>query len=492
MGITLVSSMNLIMPHFIRLSSLCLVSMILFAILIIQTPACITNKFPHFALQYDHDAFAKPIASKYPEVALLSSKGPTILDPNLKTQVVFKGLGYPTSMAFLGPNDILVTEKDEGTVRRIVNGTELKQPLLNVSVATYGHRGMLGIAIGPHPFPAAHRNPNSHHNKTTTTIAYVFLYYTQAQIHTSDDVTEGKQPLGNRLYRYELIGNKLVNPRLLLDLPATPGAIGDGGKVIIGPDKNVYVTIGDVGINGHNTKAQNIQNGSEPDGTSGILRVNQDGQPVLPSILGDKFPLNLYYSYGMWNSFGLAFDPTTGILWDTQIGLPFGDEINLVFPGFNSGYNKIDGIWLRGYNTYQTEKQHVAPLHPNDLVDFGRKGKYHLPQFTWFRKVVPTGITFLNSNKIGILYENDMFVADAKNGNIYHFKLNPQRTGLLLPSGPLADGVANSSDSLDQILFGKGFGAITDLKASSYDGYLYVLTFDQKQGTIYRIVPVNK
>ena len=53
-------------------------------------------------------------------------------------------------MAFLGPNDILVTEKDAGTVRRIVNGTELQQPLLDVSVATYGHRGMLGIAIAPH------------------------------------------------------------------------------------------------------------------------------------------------------------------------------------------------------------------------------------------------------------------------------------------------------------------------------------------------------
>ena len=76
--------------------------------------------------------------------------------------------------------------------------------------------------------------------------------------------------------------NWVVNPKLLLDLPATPGAIGNGGKVVIGPDSNIYVTIGDVGINGHNTKAQNIQNGTEPDGTSGILRVNQDGRPITP------------------------------------------------------------------------------------------------------------------------------------------------------------------------------------------------------------------
>src|SRR5712692_8078518 len=395
------------MPNWILLSP-SFVRIILIGILIL-TSISMTNKFP--SMQHDRSHIAKALTPKYPEVGLPSPKGRTIVDPNLKAEVVFRGLRYPTSMAFLGSNDILVTEKDAGTVRRVVNCTELQQPLLNVSVATYAHRGLLGIAVAPLTTAASSDN---HGNHNTTT--YVFLYYTQAPTRTGDDITEGKQPLGNRIYRYELTNNNLVNPKLLLDLPATPGAIGNGGKVIVGPDNNVYVTIGDVGINGHSTKAQNIQNGSEPDGTSGILRVNQDGQPVLPGILGNKYPLNLYYSYGMWNSFGLAFDPIKRVLWDTQIGLSFGDKINLVNPGLNSGYNKIDGIWLRGYNIDQTEKQHVAPLHPNDLVDFGGQGKYYTPQFTWFRKVVPTGITFLNSNKMGSLYKNDMFVADDLNG----------------------------------------------------------------------------
>ena len=439
--------------------------------------------------QHGHSNFAKALISKYSDVGVPSPKGPTILDSNLRVQVIFKGLKYPTSIDFLGPNDMLVTEKDAGTVRRVVNGAELQQPLLNVSVATYGHRGMLGIAVTPHPSSiTADRNPNGNHNDTTNT--YIFLYYTQAQTHTSDDITEGKQPLGNRIYRYELSDNKskLVNPKLLLDLPAFPGAIGNGGKIVIGHDNNVYVTIGNVGINGHNTQAQNIKNSREPDGTSGILRIDQGGKPINRGILGNQFPLNLYYSYGIWNSFGLAFDPMTGNLWDTQIGLPFGDEINLVNPGFNSGYNKIDGVWLRGYSIDQTEKHRIAPIHPNDLVDFAGKGKYRPPQFTWFRKVVPTGIAFLNSDSLGNSYRNNMFVGDAKNGNIYHFELNAQRTGLLLPPGPLADGIANTNDTLDQIVFGGGFGGITDIKVNPYDGYLYILAFD---GTIYRIVSAN-
>ena len=69
------------------------------------------------------------------------------VDPNLKADLVFQGLQNPTSMAFLGQNDILVLEKDQGTVQRIINGKMLAQPLLQVNVATDGERGMLGIAI---------------------------------------------------------------------------------------------------------------------------------------------------------------------------------------------------------------------------------------------------------------------------------------------------------------------------------------------------------
>ena len=97
----------------------------------------------------------------------------------------------------------------------------------------------------------------------------------------------------------------------------------------------MYITIGGVGIDGHKTEAQNVRNGGEPDGTSGILVITQEGNQVTQnSILGSKDPLNRYYAYGIWNSFGIDFDPSTGKLWDTENGVIFGDEINLVEPGF--------------------------------------------------------------------------------------------------------------------------------------------------------------
>jgi glucose/arabinose dehydrogenase len=75
---------------------------------------------------------------------------PAVNDPNLKVEKVFEGLRFPTKMAFLGPNDILVLEKDNGTVQRIVNGKMLPEPILDVNVANKFERGMLGIAVAKH------------------------------------------------------------------------------------------------------------------------------------------------------------------------------------------------------------------------------------------------------------------------------------------------------------------------------------------------------
>jgi glucose/arabinose dehydrogenase len=80
---------------------------------------------------------------------LTTSQGaPNIVkDPSLKVELVLDGLEFPTSMAFLGPDDILVLEKDKSTVQRIVNGKLLPEPILDVNVANKSERGMLGIAV---------------------------------------------------------------------------------------------------------------------------------------------------------------------------------------------------------------------------------------------------------------------------------------------------------------------------------------------------------
>jgi aldose sugar dehydrogenase len=425
---------------------------------------------------------------------------PTLTERLLKPELVFRGLEFPTNMAFLGPNDILVLEKNKGTVQRIVNGVKLEEPLLDVNVATLAERGMLGIAIA--------KNHSSINDTSSVPITHVFLYFTESSgRQDGDDSKNGTKPLGNRLYRYELVDNKLVNPKLILDLPANLNR-HNGGPILIGPDQNVYLAIGDIN---HTTKAQNYEDGHAPDGTGGILRITKDGEAVSNIVFGEEDPLNKYYAYGIRNSFGMDFDPVTGKLWDTENGLSYGDEINLVEPGFNSGWSRVQGIWQSNGSDWDSresdwrsgqKEEMLLNKAPDDLVDFNGKGEYSNPEFVWEISVAPTAIKFFNSSNYGKQYENDMFVGDFNNGNIYHFDLNENRTSLIL-NGDLADKVASSEEELDGVLFGQdlggitalntlyadeGFAGITDIEVGD-DGYLYVLTFHENQGAIFRIVP---
>ena len=411
------------------------------------------------------------------------AEGPKIIDPDLKAQLVFEGVGFFSNMAFLGPDDILVIDKNEGTVKRIVNETLTPPPMFDAKVATKSERGMDGIAISPKSVANEEDNNKQKPDKNrdtkynSTKDKYVFLYFTEAKTQDGDD-KNGTDPIGNRLYRYEIINDsQLGNAKLLLDLPAMPGPAHNGGSIVIGPDNNVYLLIGNVNEferKSYWTTTENEYYGKFPNGRSGILRIDQNGKPVNDEkVLGNTFPLNLYFAYGIRNGFGLDFDPQTGKLWDTENGPNFGDEINLVEPGFNSGWRKVQGIWEK-----QNESRSIGnvSMDPINLYDFNGKGNYSSPEFTWLNPVGVTGLRFLDSNKLGKQYENDMFVGDFHTGNLYHFDLNKKRTSLSL-DGPLKDKVASNNSDLEKVIFGTGFGGITDVEVGP-DGYIYVLALN--------------
>lgn len=384
---------------------------------------------------------------------------PKLFDSNLQISTVAEGLSTPTTMAFIGPGDILVLEKDTGMVKRIVNGKVLAKPALDINVANSIERCLCGIAASK--------------DSSTT---YVFLFYTEIDGKDGDDKA-GTQPIGNRVYRYELSGDSLINPLLLMDLPANPGPRHNGGDMLIGPDGNLYVTIGDVdgSFKGEatETKTQNYQDGVDPDGRGGILRITQDGQPT-EGILGDSIPLRIYYAYGIRNSFGMDFDPISGNLWNTENGPGNGDEINLVLPGFNSGWQQVQGM-----------ASMEDSFSESDLQDFEGKGHYSDPELVWVNTAGPTALKFLRSPELGASYENDMFVGDVHNGRIYHFDLTSDRKDLILPQALSSRIIEKpSSPGVSSIVFGEGFGGITDLEMGP-DGNLYVVSIGL--GSIFQI-----
>jgi aldose sugar dehydrogenase len=387
---------------------------------------------------------------------------PTLNDPNLQIETIVEGLSWPTSMAFIDNNNILVLEKEKGTVRLVSNGTLQETSVLEVDVNSRSERGLLGIAII---------------NNDT-----VFLYYTESS-------QDGDQ-LRNRVYKYQWNDEKglLVNPTLILDLPAFPGPNHDGGKLTIGPDNYLYGVIGDLNNMG---KLQNVVNGPDPDDTGVIFRVNpDDGSPAPDNPLinnnNELSSLNKYYAYGIRNSFGMTFDPVTNILWDTENGPSEYDEVNLVKPGFNSGWLQVMGPISK------------SGITEDELVNFPNS-KYADPVFSWLPSIGITDIEFLNSSKLGDKYANNIFVGDIgdlTNGYLYYFEVNEDRTGMKFDSNTrsssqtgLTDFVADNEQEMSAISLGTDFGGITDIETGP-DGFLYILTLDREsngEGKIYRI-----
>jgi len=306
-------------------------------------------------------------------------------------------------------------------------------------------------------------------NSTLHKPIYVFLYYTE--VGPKEGLGDPNSHVKNKLFRYELVDGRLMNPKLMLELPRGHGVLHNGGAMSIGKDKNVYLIVGDM-------LGKNQQDSELLTGTGGIFRMDQEGNPVKNEdgqyVLGNSDPANKYYAYGIRNGFGMDFDPITDKLWDTENGPVYGDEINLVEQGFNSGWSTIQGFW--------TEEAHdpgdiVLSPDPEDLANFGEKSEYSPPEFGSHPPIGFTALAFLDTPNYGKEYENDILVGDFHNGNLYRLKLNENRTGLQL-NGQLSDNIATDLSDLQEILLGWKFGGITDIEIGP-DGYIYVLSLFQ-------------
>jgi glucose/arabinose dehydrogenase len=418
---------------------------------------------------------------------------PVLNDSKLEVEQVTDGLAFPTSMEFIGNRgDMLILEKS-GNVIFFSNETRTKETVLNFTVNEAGERGLLGVSIASNNMSDSDTSMaasnettiRTRDNNATNTIGlsssssssnpeFVFFYLTEASKE------DRSQILGNRIYRFQWndTDNSLSNGTLILDLPAMQGPNHNGGKLLVDSEnRHLYAVIGDLNRNG---MLQNL-NGSLSDDTSVILRINLDGSPAqgnpfLNISRSDDSYANLskYYAYGIRNSFGLAIDPLTGTLWDTENGPTRNDEINIVRPGFNSGWEKVTGPIERSNMTAE-----------NDLVNILEPSSYTNPVFTWGRSVGVTDIEFYNSAKLGDNYTNNIFVGDFNNGNLYFFEVNENRSGLQFEHPRLADDLVASNDrQRAAVIFGTGFtGGITDIETGP-DGYLYILTYS---GKLYRI-----
>jgi aldose sugar dehydrogenase len=470
------------------------------------------------------------------------------------------GLNQPTSMVFMGPGDLLVLEKASGRVLHIVNGAVMGTAL-TLPVNSASERGLLGIALQP-DFASSHG---------------VYLYWTQSLSGTVSTDMADVPLLGNRVDRFvwNPVTQTLTPDRNIIRLHSFQADAGEpmrgnhnGGKILFGPDGKLYFQIGDQGRRG---QLQNLASGPfgpgkgddqfggpAPDDahlTGVIFRLNPDGAVpddnpfanvttqdmaqleqqagvTLSSTQLSNVVANIHkiYSYGRRNGFGLAFDPMTGLLWESENGDDAMDEMNQITAGSNGGWIQIIGPVNR-VNDYKSIESSFTPLQgnlpvagnlplsaidpttfipssqqvrwsPTLIADSPGQARdrlfvlpgahYEDPEFSWKWSVAPAAIGFAGP-ALGPDHSGNLFVGASRTyldeGYLFEFKFDSGRRHFAFSDPQLADRIDNNDYKFDEgqsgsLVAGENFGIVTNI-VTGPDGNLYVTSLSN--GKIYMI-----
>ena len=345
-----------------------------------------------------------------------------IKDPNLVIEEYVSGLQLPVMIDFIG-DDMLVIEKAEGTVRIIKDGILIPEPLIQLEVSSTAEEGLIGILVD---------NDD------------IYLHYTTKN---SEDGTTS-----NWFTKYFFDGEKLIEQQEMLSFHNSKSAQHNSGVMFVDKDGVVYGAIGDTcfcdGLYQNNPEGENDNTGS---------------------IISLELPREIY-AIGIRNTYGIDFDPVTGMLWDTENGPESFDEVNLVKKKFNSGWNIIQG---------PRKTEQIIPEIGNFV--------YSDPEFSWERTIGVTGIHFVESPKFP-QYANSVLVGSFHGGILYNFELNENRDGFKFNDEDLKDLVLNKDDNPSEIILATGFLGITDIKQGP-DGLVYIVSIGD--GKIFRLSPLS-
>jgi glucose/arabinose dehydrogenase len=385
-----------------------------------------------------------------------------LVDPNLEVTSTQPGLSLPTGMRFLGENDAFVIEKNTGKVKRVQGSTVTD--VLDLDVSTSSERGLIGIELHP----------------DFDTNNLVYLQYSLSS--TPGDGTGNL--LENRVSRFtwdataQTLGNEQSIFSIAFDATQPNGPNHNGGPMRFGADGKLYIATGDQ--NRDRAEQNNTAMTAVSASTGGIYRINDDGTIPTdnPFFSHTNESFHSLYAYGVRNSFGIAFDPETDALWDTENGAFDYDEVNIVMSGFNSGWDTIMGPELNEDGNPRFDR--------SELVHIGGTDTYSDPEFSMFDPIGITSIVFLTGSALGEAYDDAVIIGDDNTGDLHIFRLNENRDGFVL-TGDLADMVADTPEELEALLFGTGFGTVTDLQIGP-DGALYALSL--LSGEIHRITLV--
>ena len=352
---------------------------------------------------------------------------------DLSVVIVTRDLEQPWSMAFLPDGSLLITER-AGRLRRVRNGVLDRDPVRGLpAVQTGGEgnlQGLMDIAL----------HPRFDENR------WVYFAY-----HKPAGRGEGQTALARATWD----GSKLVD---VADIFQSHTTGTEASRIAFGSDGMIYLSISGPGSGPDVGRAQD-----PADYAGKIVRLRDDG-----TIPGDNpFVHHAGYKAGIFtlghrNGHGLAVNPDTGELWQTEQGPSGGDEINVLAPGRNYGWPVVS--YGRDYWGHR--------ISPRPTLD-GMED----PAVVWLPSIGLTGMTFYTGDRFP-RWQRNLFVTGLRQGGI-------PRTG-----------------QLQRIVFNDRWEELrrepmlVELKQrlrdvrQGPDGLLYVLTAEE-QGALLRIEPAT-
>lgn len=318
----------------------------------------------------------------------------------LGVTTIASGLNVPWEIAWGPDNTIWITEQS-GIVSRIDPESGRKKVLLDIpQVWRKRTSGLLGMALSP-----------DMKNKPFVFLDYAFL---------KDSV-----PF-SRLVRYTYSNDTLINPLILLEIPAGNGHYGS--RITISPDKKIIWATGDAQIDGAAQDTASL-NGK-------ILRINMDGTVPADNPIKGSF----VWAWGFRNMEGLVYSPS-GNLYTSEHGDATDDEVNLIQKDGNYGWPNIEGMANLPAEKIFHEKHHT--------ID---------PLKAWTPTIAPAGLDYYN-NKAIPEWDHSLLLVTLKTQSLRVLGLNENGTGIIS----------------ERVYLEKAYGRLRDLCISP-SGDVYIST----------------
>jgi glucose/arabinose dehydrogenase len=312
---------------------------------------------------------------------------------------VVTGLEQPTGAVFAPDGRLFVLEK-AGAVRVWTSpGGLAAEPVITLPSCTASEMGLLGLAFDP----------------AFASNGFLYLYHTQPPGGDVGRCAEGSAAgRRNRVVRVTVAGNR-ADPASLIELLGgirTDNGNHDGGCLRIGPDRFLYVGVGETGVGDGGPPGRSTNPyARDLDALEGkILRLTLDGSPAPGNpFLGRGGAADFVFASGLRNPFRFAFDPRTGLLWAGDVGQETFEEIDVVRAGDDLGWPMCEGFQPAPPCPGGT----VPPVH---VYHAGPDG------------ASVTGGVFYDGSQFDVEYRGDYFFGDFVMDRVWRARLDASRT----------------------------------------------------------------